>query len=89
MAAKTPDTITKENLGSCTLIIAKFVDNDIDDNDTWASGITSIIGWPQVIPTIDGPQDCCVDALDRATGDITFGSAANQTAYVYLLCRGM
>lgn len=91
MAAKVPTSITKENLGSVNLIIALFdgtvSSNDIDDNDTWASGIKTIIGWPLVISTIDGPQDCTVDALDRATGDITFASAANQTAYVYILCK--
>ena len=93
MAAKLPTTITKENLGSLTLIIANFdgtvSSNDIDDNDTWASGITSIVGWPIVQTTVDGPQDCTVDAVDTATGTLTFGSAATQTAYVYILCRGM
>lgn len=93
MAAKVPTTITKENLGSLKLIIAKFdgtvSGNDIDDNDTWATGITSIIGWPIVQSTIDGPQDCTIDAIDFTTGTVTFGSAANQTAVVYVLCKDM
>ena len=92
MAAKVPTTITKENLGSLTLIIANFdgtvSSNDIDDNDTWATGITSIVGWPIVQTTVDGPQDCTVDAV-AADGTLTFASAATQTAYVYILCRGM
>lgn len=91
MAAKTPTTIYKENLGSLRLIIANFdgtvSSNNIDDNDTWATGITTIIGWPIVATSIDGPQDCTVDAVDFATGTITFASAANQTAIVYILCR--
>ena len=91
MAAKLPTTIRNENLGSLKLIIANFdgtvSSNDIDDNDTWATGITSIIGWPIVQSTIDGPQDCTVDAVDFATGTITFASAANQTAMVYILCK--
>jgi hypothetical protein len=92
MAAKTPTTIRKESLGSLTLIIANFdgtvSSNDIDDNDTWATGITSIVGWPIVQSTIDGPQDCTIDAVGT-DGTLTFASAANQTAYVYVLCRGM
>lgn len=93
MAAKTPTTITKENLGSLTLIIANFdgtvSSNDIDDNDTWASGIKNIVGWPIVQTTTDGPQDCTIDAIDYATGDITFASASTQTAYVYVFCKTM
>lgn len=90
MAAKTPTTIRKENLGSLKLIIANFdgtvSGNNIDDDDTWATGITTIVGWPIVQSTIDGPQDCTVDAVSAA-GVLTFGSAANQTAYVYILCK--
>ena len=93
MAAKLPTTIRKENLGSLRLIIANFdgtvSSNDIDDNDTWASGIKTIIGWPIVQTTVDGPQDCTIDAIDFATGDITFASAATQTAVVYVLCKDM
>lgn len=91
MAAKLPTTVTRENLGSLDLIIANFdgtvSSNDIDDDDTWASGIKNIIGWPIVQTTVDGPQDCTVDAVDYATGTITFASAATQTAFVYILCR--
>ena len=86
MAAKTPDSIREENLGSLRLIIAEFVATNIDDDDTWATGITSIIGWPIVQSTIDGPQDCTVDAK-TAAGVLTFASAADQTVYVYILCK--
>ncbi len=90
MAAKLPTSIRKESLGSLTLIIANFdgtvSSNDIDDNDTWATGITSIVGWPIVQSTIDGPQDCTIDAV-ATDGTLTFASAANQTAYVYVLCK--
>ncbi len=93
MAAKLPTSIRKENLGSINLIIANFdgtvSSNDIDDNDTWASGIKSIVGWPIVQSTIDGPQDCTIDAIDRTTGTVTFASAANQTAYVYIYFKDL
>lgn len=90
MAAKTPTTVVVENLGSLKLVIANFdgtvSSNDIDDNDTWASGIKGALSY-WVSSTIDGPQDCTIDAYDRTTGTFTFGSAANQTAFVHVLCR--
>lgn len=43
MAAKTPDSIKKESLGSVTLIRAIFSSTNLDDADTWASGMTNII----------------------------------------------
>lgn len=94
MAAKVPTTIKKENLGSVNLIMALFdgtvSSNDIDDNDTWAAGDAGakIVGWPWVVPTIDGPQDCTIDAV-ATDGTITFASAANQTGWVYFYTRGM
>lgn len=41
MAAKTPSTIKKYNLGNVTLIRAVFT--DMDDADTWASGMSGVI----------------------------------------------
>lgn len=92
MAEKTPTSVTRINRGNVNTIVALFdgtvSSNDIDDNDTWTSGITNMVGWPRVVTTIDGPQDCCVDAYTRSTGQFTFGSAANQTAYVYIDVAG-
>lgn len=94
MAAKVPTTIRKENWGSVNVLIANFdatvSSNDIDDNDTWATGVKlgKIVGWPIVQSTIDGPQDCTIDAID-ADGVCTFGSAANQTAVVYLMYKDL
>ena len=47
MAAKTPDSIDRVNLGSVNLLIATFETNDIDDGDTWASGLGSqpVLSW--------------------------------------------
>lgn len=91
MAAKLPTKVTVESIGSLKLAVALFdgtvSSNDIDDNDTWASGIKSAIAYG-VFSTIDGPQDCTIDAYDRTTGTFTFGSAANQTGYVLVLFRG-
>jgi hypothetical protein len=91
MAAKVPTTVQRHNVGSLSLVIADFdntvASNDIDDNDTWVSGITQAVGWV-VQPTIDGPSDCTIDAYDAATGTFTFGSAASQTAKVFVFCKG-
>lgn len=90
MAAKTPDSIRKENLGSVSLIIAEFTTTNIDDNDTWASGIPlgKIVSWPKCVPKLDGPQDFAVDAISAA-GELTFGSAANQEGYVEILVKNI
>jgi len=42
MAAVTPSTTYRENVGSLTLTIANFA-NTTDDADTWASGIEGIV----------------------------------------------
>ena len=44
MAAITPTTVLRENAGSLTLHIATFAAT-ADDNDTYASGIESIVGY--------------------------------------------
>lgn len=90
MAEKTPDSIRKENLGSVNLIIAEFTTTNIDDDDTWATGIPAgkIVSWPKCIPKLDGPQDFAVDAISDE-GVFTFGSAANQEGYVEILVKSM
>jgi hypothetical protein len=42
MAAVTPSSISRQNLGSVNLLICKFA-NTTDDADTWASGLSSVI----------------------------------------------
>jgi hypothetical protein len=90
MAAKLPTTVVKASLGDMKLTIANFdgtvSSNNIDDNDTWASGIKSALGY-WVSSTIDGPQDCTIDAYAASTGTFTFASAADQTALVFVLSR--
>jgi len=45
MAAKTPDSILRESVGSLTLHIATFETNDMDNDDTWTSYIPGVVGW--------------------------------------------
>lgn len=87
MAAKTPDSVRVYNVGNLRKIVATFTTNDIDDNDTWASGIKSAIDW-DVHTSIDGPQDTTIDSYTAATGTFTFASAANQTGRVVVWARG-
>jgi len=44
MAAKLPDSVLRESLGSMTLLMARFSTTNIDNDDTYASGLgTSVI----------------------------------------------
>jgi len=87
MAEKTPDSVTSSNVGNLRLIVATFTTNDIDDNDTWVSGIKSAIAW-DVQTSIDGPQDTTIDLYTASTGTFRFASAANQTGRVAVWARG-
>jgi hypothetical protein len=90
MADKTPDSVQKVSLGSVNLMIYKFITENIDDNDTLTTGIPSakMVGWPRCVPSLDGPQDFAVDAVDSA-GVLTFGCAANQNGYVEVMYKDM
>ena len=91
MAAITPDSVVRESMGSLTLHIATFITNDIDDADTWASGIPGIVGtWSG---TIDNPTSTTDTALNIsvtnfATGAMTFfAGEVTRAAYVYVTSR--
>ena len=43
-AAKTPDSIQRESVGSLTLLICPFSTANIDDGDTYATGLDNIVG---------------------------------------------
>ena len=92
MAAKTADSILKENVGSCTLYIATFSTNDIDDGDTWASGIPNVIGyWGNL--TDDGTQEkekIDITLSTAATGAFTFNVGENnRTGMIYVLSKNI
>lgn len=87
MPAKTPDSLRKENLGSANLLIATFVVVNIDDNDTWASGISNVIGY-WWIGIGDASYDLSVTSVS-ATGLFTFDSGSNMTGKLYVLYKDM
>jgi hypothetical protein len=82
MAAKTPSTVVRHNAGSNNLLIATFT--DIDNNDTWDTGIESIVGlWAN-------PTDALASYLNvnESAGVVTFQSGANnRTGQLYLLVK--
>lgn len=91
MAALTADSVIRESMGSLTLHIATFITNDIDDADTWASGIPGIVAvWSN---TIDNPTSTTDTALNvsisnLATGQVTFfAGEVTRAAYVYVVSR--
>ena len=91
MAAKTPDTIIRESLGKLKLHICDFTTTNIDNEDTYASGITSIVGEPifavSVDPTSQGDENCNV-VTTTSTGSIEFHSPQdNLTGTLYIYSR--
>ena len=94
MAAKVPETILRENLGSLTLIMGKFEGattlNSIDDGDTWTTNIPSIVGqWATGTnaPTTN-TQGIDVGLTSAPTGELTFQTgSANREAIVFILAR--
>jgi len=87
MAAKTPDSIYRESAGSLTMHIAKFSTNDMDDGDTWASGIAEIVGyWAN--GTDDPTQG--KEGIDVSLSGTTFTfntAEADRTGILYVLSR--
>jgi len=90
MPAKTPDSIFRESLGSLTLHVATFTTTNIDDDDTWASGIPSVVAqWANATndPTTN-THGIDVSLTTVANGTFTFRvGASNKEALVFVLSR--
>lgn len=94
MAAKVPETIIRENMGSLTLIVATFAGattlNSIDTSDTWASGIPSTVAWWAVgtdSPTTN-TEGIDMNLTTVATGVFTFYTGSeNRNVKAYVLAR--
>jgi hypothetical protein len=79
MAAKTPSTIIRGNAGSKTLLVASFT--DIDDADTWASGLGSKV-WRWWFQRTDDPttQAAAGVAVANSSGTFSFYPAEDNAA---------
>lgn len=83
MAAKTPDSVSQESLGSLRLVRAVFSSTNLDNTDTYTTNITGVIDAWFSPSTTTGVTGCSVSA-----GVITFAcSADNQLGTLYILCR--
>jgi hypothetical protein len=85
MAARTPSTLERENVGSLTLHIATFT--DIDNADTYASGIQGVVGfWFQ--QTDDAADTQFGVAVSESSGTFTFNTDEDdKTGSLYVLSR--
>lgn len=88
MAAKTPDSILQESAGSLTLRICDFSTTNIDDGDTYSTGITTIVGVPIFSASKDVTQggEGMNVSLAASTGVLTFIAPEDDvtgTLYIY------
>lgn len=87
MAAKTPASVLNLGpMGDCRLICASFT--DLDDGDTWASGLSGIVKcWAQGTddPTTQANTGC---AVAFSGSDFTFYPAEdNKAVDLFVLVR--
>ena len=83
MAAKTPDSVLRDSLGSVTRLACLFSSNNIDDGDTYTSNLSGIkYAWFQAEGTTG-----LVGVSKTAGGEITFLTgveADDMTGTLYL-----
>lgn len=85
MAARTPASITPENMGSRNLIVARF-GTDVTDADTWVSGIVGVkYFWAQVRGN-PGTQTSAGFAATESGGTFTFYPATDSLAFDLFVC---
>ena len=88
MAAKTPDSVRLESMGSKQLVIATFATNDIDDGDTWLTGLSTNATDVWANGTDDPTQE--KEGIDcrMIRGKIRFNvGEANRQGVVYVLAN--
>lgn len=83
MAAKTPDAVYRESLGTVNLVRCEFTSTNLDNTDTYTTGIAGIVGAWFSPSTTTG-----VVGVSNASGVLTFAcSADNQVGTLFILCR--
>lgn len=78
MAAKTPSSVKRYNSGDQAKLVATFT--DVDDGDTWASGLDGVQDW--VFQRTDDPttQASAGVSVAESSGTFTFYPAEDNTA---------
>ena len=87
MAAKTPDTIVRESMGSLTLLICQFSTTNIDNDDTYATGLsTNIVDlWFNCTLTDTAAKDV---HPSNSSGTVTFSTGEDDiTGTLFILAR--
>lgn len=85
MAAKTPDSLSQDLLGTLRLVRALFTSTNLDNTDTYATGMKGIVDAWFKPNTTTGVVGC---DIDQSTGTITFATSAdNQTGTLFILAR--
>lgn len=87
MAAKTPDSISRESVGSLTLLKCNFSTTNIDNDDTYTSGLSSnVFGfWFNNTLTDTAAKEVHVS---ESAGVFTFSSGEDDiTGDLYILAR--
>lgn len=87
MAAKTPDSIIRENVGSLNLLICDFSTTNIDNEDTYATGLPNIVGcWFNA--SLDPTQGGEGMNIAESSGTLTFHAPENNvTGKLFILTR--
>lgn len=79
MAAKTPSSIVRSNAGSETRLTVTFT--DLDDGDTWASGLPNNVKSQFFTRTDDPSTQASVGvAVAESSGTFTFYPAEDNAA---------
>ena len=89
MAAKTPSSVKIASMGNLRLLVATFA--DLDDGDTWASGLTNQPVWNYWAHDTDNPttQASVGIACSYSAGTFTLYPAEdNKTGKLFVLIGG-
>ena len=86
MAAITPSSVTRESMGSLTMLICPFA-GTADDGDTYASGLPNVVGfWAN--GTDDPTQGAEGIDVSNSSGTFTFNLGEDNRAFtLYILAR--
>jgi len=82
MALKVADTIETHSCGDLKLLVATFVTDDIDNDDTWQGPKAPIAYWWCGI----GDNSYDVQVTSVTDGLYLFDSAGSMTGKFYVLC---
>ena len=70
MAAVTPATTNRINMGSVNMLVANFT--AVSDTDTWTSGMGNVVSYQATVNGNPGTQTSSGTAVTQAAGVFTF-----------------